>query len=142
MCSQSIPPSSFSEPEAYTMSTLETQEKIQAPVGFFNKSIRRKRNEIIKKWAGMSMFILSACTGIPDKREGGGGGKQGRLMGDDGSVINWSIYAGLPIPLYDPAPSPSMSRKLTANTMRHPSLGRPITHLQKPLRLDCHSGGL
>ena len=37
---------------------------------------------------------------------GGGeeGSKQGRLMGDDGNVINWSIYAGLPIPLYDPAP--------------------------------------
>lgn len=109
MCSQGIP-SSFSEPEAYAMSTLETQEKIQAPVGFFNKSIRRKRNEIIKKWAGMSMFILSACTGIPDKRERGEGkegGKQGRLMGDDGSVINWCIYAGLPISLYDSTPSPS-----------------------------------
>ena len=34
-------------------STLEAQEKIQAPVNFFDRSIRRKRNEIIKKWAGM-----------------------------------------------------------------------------------------
>ena len=38
-------------------------------------------------------------------------------MGGDGSVINWSIYASLPIPLYDPAPSPSLSHQLTANTM-------------------------
>ena len=82
------------------MSILGTQEKIQAPVGFFNKSIRGKRNEIIKKWASMSMFILFTCAVIPEKWGGGEEGcKQGRLMGDDGSVINWSIYAGLPIPL-------------------------------------------
>ena len=49
------------------MSTLGTQEKIQAPVSFFNKSIRGKINEIIKKWAGMSMFILFTCARIPDK---------------------------------------------------------------------------
>ncbi|KAG0641635.1 hypothetical protein HOY80DRAFT_1008407 [Tuber brumale] len=35
------------------MSTLETQGKTQAAVGFFDRSIRRKRNGIIKKWAGM-----------------------------------------------------------------------------------------
>ena len=63
-------------------------------------------------------------------------------MGDDGSVINWSIYAGLPIPLYDPVPSPSLSHQLTANTMRHPSLGRPITHLRKPPRPNRYSRGL
>ena len=91
--------SSVLEPEAYAMSTLGNQEKIQAPVGFFNKSIRRKRNEIIKKWAGMSMFILSTCARILGKWGGEEGSKQGRLMRDDGSVINWSIYAGLPIPL-------------------------------------------
>ena len=39
-------------------------------------------------------------------------------MGDHGSIINWSIYAGLPIPLYDPTPPPSVV----------------ITHLQKPSR--------
>jgi len=116
MCSQSIP-SSFLEPEAYAMSTLGTQEKIQAPVGFFNKSVRRKRNEIIKKWASMGMFILFTCAGIPEKWGGGGeeGSKQGRLMGDDGSVINWSIYAGIPIPLYDPAPPPSVLSHIYKN---------------------------
>ena len=74
------------------MSTLGTQEKIQAPFGFFNKSIRGKRNEIIKKWASVGMFILFTYAGIPDKWGGGEEGwKQGRLMGDDGNVINWSI---------------------------------------------------
>ncbi|PWW71890.1 hypothetical protein C7212DRAFT_366933 [Tuber magnatum] len=42
-------PSSL-ESEAYAMSTLET-------VGFFDRSIRRKRNGIIKKWAGMTLLI-------------------------------------------------------------------------------------
>ncbi|KAG0134192.1 hypothetical protein HOY82DRAFT_231859 [Tuber indicum] len=39
------------------MSTLETQGKTQAAVGFFDRSIRRKRNGIIKKWAGMTLLI-------------------------------------------------------------------------------------
>ncbi|CUS07134.1 unnamed protein product [Tuber aestivum] len=39
------------------MSTLETQKKTQAAVGFFDRSIRRKRNGIIKKWAGMTLLI-------------------------------------------------------------------------------------
>ena len=66
MRSQGIP-SSVLEPEAYAMSTLGTQEKIQTPVGFFNKSIRRKRSAIIKKWASVGTFILFTCAGIPDK---------------------------------------------------------------------------
>ena len=91
------------------MSTLGTQEQIQAPFGFFNKSIRRKRNEIIKKWAGMSMFTCLHALGFSTKGGGEEGSKQGRLMGDDGSFIGWGIYAGLPIPLYDLTPSPSLS---------------------------------
>ena len=66
MCSQGIL-SSFLEPEAYAMSVLGTQEKIHAPVGFFDKSIRGKRNVIIKKWASMGVFILFIYAGIPDK---------------------------------------------------------------------------
>ena len=73
------------------MWTLKTQEKIQTPVGFFNKSIRRKRNEIIKKWAGMSIFTLFTYAGIPEKGEGEEGSKQGRLIGGGGSFINWSL---------------------------------------------------
>ena len=49
------------------MSTLGIQEKFQAPFGFFNKSIRRKRSAIIKKWASVGTFILFTCAGIPDK---------------------------------------------------------------------------
>ena len=63
-------------------------------------------------------------------------------MGDDGSIINWSIYAGLPIPRYDPVPSPSLSYRLTANTMRYPSLRRPIAHPQKPFRPNRYNRGL
>ena len=54
-------------------STLEAQEKIQAPVDFFDRSIRRKRNEIIKKWAGMYVHPVHMRQS-PDKR--GGGRKQ------------------------------------------------------------------
>ena len=32
------------------------QEKIQAHVGFFGRSIQSEKNETIKKWVGMGMF--------------------------------------------------------------------------------------
>ena len=119
MCSQDIP-SSFLEPEAHPMSTLGTQEKIQAPVGFFNKSIRGKINEIIKKWASMIMFILFTCAGILDKWGGREeGSKQGRLMGTT-VVLLIGVF---------------MLAFLSLSSVRSRSASKHlITHLQKPHR--------
>ena len=57
-------------------------------VGFFERSIRWKRNETIREWAGMGYVHPFHMRW--DSRQTGGKerSKQGRLVGGDGSVVN------------------------------------------------------